>query len=197
MKTKNILFLLPLILCASLTFSPVLAEEPAAPVPAAQPEAKAPEAKAEPAKAAEDYDWKIGEKITPEKIAEIVANAIAASGQKGSFWLNPSLWEVVFTIVMLILGVLATKFGWDKAKWGKIIKSVETAVNTVYVEFIREAKLKNVDHKLTKEETQEALKRAWELTKDDLAKQGIDLAKWITQEYFPVIVDKVIKLVKK
>lgn len=198
MKTKILLFLLPLLLIASPIYTTVLAEEPAkAEVPAA-PEAKAPEAKAaEPAKTAEEYDWKIGEKITPEKVAEIVANAIAAAGQKGSFWLNPSLWEVVFTIVMIILGILATKFGWDKAKWGKVIKAVETAVRTVYVELVREAKLKNVDHKLTKEETLEALEMAWKLTKEDLAKQGIDLAVWITKEYFPTVVDKVIKLVKK
>jgi Sec-independent protein translocase protein TatA len=209
MKTKYLILSLTTIIALSL-YAPLLninddvlvqtvaAEEVAPPAAPAQPEAKAPAAKAEePAKKAEDYDWKIGDKVTPEKIAEIVANAIAAAGQKGSFWLNPSLWEVIFTIVMIIIGILATKFGWDKAKWGKIIKAVETAVRTVYIEFVREAKLKNVDHKLTKEEVEESLKRAWDLTKDDLAKQGIDLAVWITKEYFPTIVDKVIKLVKK
>lgn len=196
MKTKMLLFLLPLLLIASPLYTTVLAEEPVKAEAPAEPEAKAPEVKAEPVKAAE-HDWKIGDKITPELIAELVANVFAATQQKGSFWLNPALWEVVFTIVMIILGILAAKFGWNKAKWGKIIKAVETAVHTVYTEFIREAKLKNVDHKLTKEETLQALEMAWKLTKEDLAKQGIDLAVWITKEYFGVVVDKCIKLVKK
>jgi len=146
----------------------------------------------------DEYNWDIGEKLDSKTVGKIISEAIAASQNKGSFWRNPALWEVVFTIVMLVLGFLAAKFGWNKKKWGKIIKAVEKAVNTVYVEFVREAKLKQKEAggKLSKEDMKKAIEDAWNMTKDDLKDQGIDLAKWIAREYFPVIVDKVIKKAK-
>lgn len=157
------------------------------------------EEKAEkPAEKKEEYDWKIGEKLDAKTVTKIVSDAVAASQQKGSFWRNPALWEVVFTIVMIVVGFIAAKLGWKKKKWGKIIQAVEKAVNTIYVEFIREAKLKakEAGGKLSKEDMKKALEDAWNMTKDDLKAQGIDLAKWVAKEYFPVIVDKILKAVK-
>ena len=165
----------------------VCAEEPAAEQPAERAE--------EPAKG-EDHDWKIGEELDGETLTKIITAAAAAAQQKGSFWRNPALWEVVMTILLVVLGSVAGYFGWKKKKWGKIIQAVEKGVNTVYVEFVREAKLRNKDHKLSKEEMLKAIETAWNMTKADLLAQSIDLAKWIAREYFPVVVDKILKAVK-
>lgn len=139
----------------------------------------------------------IGKKVDADLVKEIVTNAVEASKQKGSFWRNPALWEVIMAIIAAIVGFFAAKYKWTKQKWGKIIKSAEVAINTVYREFIREAKARNEDGKLTADEIKEALGKAWELTKEDLKKQGIELAKYVSQEYFPVLVDKVLKAFKK
>jgi hypothetical protein len=168
-------------------------EEP----PKAEEKAEEPKKEEKEEKKAEEYDWKIGEKLDGKTVTKIITDVVEATKQKGSFWRNPALWEVVFTVVMIVLGILAAKFGWKKKKWGKIIQAVEKAVTTIYVEFVREAKLKNKDNKLTKDEMMKALEDAWNMTKDDLKNQGIDLAKWVAKEYFPVIADKVIKGLKK
>jgi Sec-independent protein translocase protein TatA len=199
MKKLTLIFTF-LAVFALVGLAPALAEEPAEKPPTAKTE-KATDTKTEKTTDTkkEDTDEDIGQKLDSETVGELIANAIAASQNKGSFWRNPALWEVVFTIIMLILGFLAAKFGWNKKKWGKIIKSVEKAVNTVYVEFVREAKLKakEAGGKLSKEDMKKALGDAWEMTKEDLQKQGIDLAKWVAKEYFPVVVDRIIKKVKK
>jgi len=186
-----------LIIALLLFVTPVLAEEPAAAPPADKPAAEAPAEKPAADDAKKTDDWKIGKDLDGETITKIITDLAEASKQKGSFWRNPSLWEAVWLIVLVVLGFLATKFGWKKKKWGKIIQSVEKAVNTIYVEFVREAKLKNEDGKLSKEEMKKALEDAWNMTKEDLLAQGIDLAKWIAKEYFPVVVDKILKTVKK
>lgn len=162
--------------------------------PAAAPEAKAdpkPEAKAEPAK-----DTKIGKELDQETIANLIQLIGEASKQKGSFWLNPSLWEIVFTIIMLILGFFAAKYKWDQKSWGSALKIVEQAVNEVYREFIREAKAKNADGKLSKEEINGALDLAWKKAVEIGKSQGVDLAKFVAKEYFPVVCDKIITAMK-
>ena len=185
-----------LLLVLTLFVSPILAEEPIATPPADQPAAAAPANK--PADGAELPPGEMEGKLDSDTITKLMADIVAAAGQKGSFWRNPGLFDLVFTLLTVILGALAVHFGLRKKKWWKIIQAVEKAVNTVYVEFIRDLKLKNKESggKLTADQMKEALDRAWNLTKADLEVQGIDLAKWIAKEYFPVVVDKILKMVK-
>jgi len=164
------------------------------------PPADAPAEKVEkPAdeKSAAEAEVEIGKKLDADTVTEIVTDVVKAIGAGKDFWRTPSFWEAIWLVVLVVLGLLAAHFGWKKKKWAKIIQAVEKGVNTVYVEFIREAKATAADGKLTNEQMKEALDKAWQLTKDDLLKQGIDLAKWITREYFPVVVDKILKAVKK
>lgn len=186
MKTHPLAILLFSIafLVAIFTALPVCAQE--------APPAEKVEAPAEPATADEP-------KLDADTVEKMMQDLFSALQQKGSFWRNPGLFDLVFTLLTIIIGAIATKYGLDKKKWWKIIKAVEKAVQTVYVEFIRDLKLKNKESggKLTADQMKEALQRAWDLAKDDLAQQGIDLAKWIAKEYFPVVVDKIIKTLKK
>lgn len=196
MKSKFALVLIPLLFAFYLFATPcilpsTLGEESPA-------DEKSDENSEKPSdKKKEDYDWKIGKDLDGETITKVITDLAEAAQQKGSFWRNPSLWEAVWLVVLVVLGFLAAKFGWKKKKWGKVIQAVEKAVNTIYIEFVREAKLKNEDGKLSKEEMKKALEDAWNMTKEDLLSQGIDLAKWISKEYFPVVVDKILKTVKK
>jgi len=191
LKALSLLFVL------SLLAMPVLAQEAPAVPPVDKPTIEAPADKADVPAEKTEADWKIGKDLDGETITAILTNLAEAAQQKGSFWRNPSLWEAIWLVVLVVLGFLAAKFGWKKKKWGKIIQAVEKAVNTTYVEFIREAKLKSPDHKLSKEDMKKALEDAWNMTKADLMSQGIDLAKWVAKEYFPVIVAKILKAVKK
>jgi hypothetical protein len=168
-------------------------EQPAA--PAAAP-AVAPEAKAE-VKADAPKDAKIGKELDQETIANLIQLIGEAAKQKGSFWLNPSLWEIGFTILLLVLGAIATKYGWDQKSWGNIIKIISQAVSEVEREFIREAKAKSADGKLTKEEVGEALEKAWAKALEIAKTQGIDLVKYVSKEYFPVLVERLIALTQK
>ena len=193
------LSMLMMALLVAFCFAPMaIAEEPP---PADKP--KAEEKADKPAdvekKEGEEYDWKIGEKITGEFITNLVENIVSATQQKGSFWRNPALWEVVLAIVLAILGIVAAKLGWNKKKWGHIIKVVQSNVQTVYMNWVREAKVKAKEKggKLSKEDMLKALQEAWDLSKQQLMNEGIDLAKWIAREYFPVIVNKLIKTAKK
>jgi len=185
-----------IIVLLMFSFAPMLVAQdvdPEAPVVVVAPAEKADVVPAEKAD-----DWEIGKDLDGETITKILTNLAEAAQQKGSFWRNPSLWEAVWLIILVVLGFLAAKFGWKKKKWGKIIQAVEKAVNTTYVEFVREAKLKQGSGgKLSKDDMKKALEDAWDMTKADLLAQGIDLSKWIAKEYFPVVVDKILKAVKK
>jgi len=179
----------------------LLAEEPpAAEKPADKPEAKPAEKTDEkPAEGDKDYDWKIGEKLDGDAITKLFELVSEAASQKGSFWRNPALWELALMVVLLVLGALAAHFGWKKKKWGKIIVAIQTAVQTIYMEWVRDAKIKakEAGGKLSKEDMLKALNEAWDLTKKDLMNQGIDLAKWITKEYFGSLVNSIIQKAKK
>ncbi len=202
MKNLKIPILMALLLAFILAPAPMLLAEELPPVgeieaPAEKIEApaeKEAEAVAEPEK---EYD--IGKKLDGDTITQLITLISEAATQKGSFWRNPSLWEAFWLAILLILGALATYFGWKKKKWGKIIVSIQTAVNTIYVEWVREAKLKakGAGGKLSKEDMLKALEEAWEMTKKDLLAQGIDLAKWIAKAYFPTIVNSLLQKAKK
>jgi hypothetical protein len=170
----------------------LLAEEPP---PAEKVEAPA-EKKAE---AVPEKEYDIGKKLDGETVTKLITLISEAATQKGSFWRNPSLWEAIWLIVLLILGALAAYFGWKKRKWGKIIVAIQKAVNTIYIEWVREAKLKakQTGGKLSKEDMLKALQEAWDMTNKDLLAQGINLAKWITREYFPTIVNSILQKAKK
>lgn len=188
---KNLKIPLLMIILFAFILAPMsvlLAEEPAP----ASPVEKADEPKA-------DEDADIGKKLDGDTITELITLISEAATQKGSFWRNPSLWEAIWLIALLILGVLAVHFGWKKKKWGKILAAIQKAVSTIYIEWVREAKLKakEAGGKLSKEDMLKALDEAWEMTKKDLLAQGIDLAKWIAKEYFPTIVNSILQKAKK
>ena len=130
MKTK----IFALLMILSLFAAPVLAEEP--------PPAEKAEAPAEKAEGEKADDWKIGEKLDGENITKLITKFAEASQQKGSFWRNPSLWEAIWLLILIILGAIASYFGWKKKKWGKVIVAIQTAVSTIYLEWVRDAKVK-------------------------------------------------------
>ena len=113
--------------------------------------------------------------------------------------------------VNLILGVVGILAGlafkiWlaVKAKYklaegnkGKAFEIAEQAVKQTYDTIVREAKSKAADGKLSKEDITDALNNAWANAVNIGKEKGFDFAKHVAREYFPVLVDKAIKLVKK
>jgi len=101
------------------------------------------------------------------------------------------------TLILIIWGVVKAKYHLAEGKKGKIFESVEEGVKNSFDIFVKETKDKNEDGKLSKDEIQTALDIAWNKSKEVAKQKGIDLAKELSREYFPVLVDKVIKSLKK
>jgi hypothetical protein len=190
MKPKHLLILIPLLFAFYLFATPglipiTLGEEP----PAAEQPADKPEAK--PAdKAADTAEAKPAEKA--EEKADEKKEDDAASG----IW-NPSLWEVVGSIIVIIWGLIVAKFKLKEGKKKTITQAFEAAVQDTYTEFVRGLKTGREDGKLTKEEVKKAQGMAWEKAKEFLKTKGIDLGKEVATEYGPVIVTKIVQLFKK
>ena len=108
---------------------------------------------------------------------------------------------LVFKIVVIVVPVLwalvKTKLKLDNDKAAKITGIVEIAVQETYFEFVREVKKNSSDGKLTAVEIKDARKKAWEKAKEIGKKQGLELAGCVAEEYFPVLIDKAIKKLKK
>lgn len=112
---------------------------------------------------------------------------------------NPSLWEAIAGIIVLIWGLVTA---WLKLKDAdgtkkKITMAFEAAVQDTYTEFIRETKAKATDGKLSKEDVKKAQGMAWDKAKEILGTQGVDLGKEVIKEYGPVLVTKIVGLFKK
>ncbi len=111
--------------------------------------------------------------------------------------------ELVKIILWIIGTVVAMIWGWAKARWhlkeGKrkvIVSIVEEAVIKTYDEFVRALKAKG-EGKLDTKDIKAARDAAWRRAKKIGKEKGIDFAKEVAKEYFPVLIDKVIKSVKK
>lgn len=179
MKPKHLLILIPLLLVINLLCHPTIlwGEEPppAEKVEApAETKAEAPAAKKEAEKPAEDPKEEEASKI----------------------W-NPSLWEIVGGIIVLIWGVIVAKLKLKEGKKKKITMAFEAAVQDTYTDFVRDLKKGKSDGNLTKEEVKKAQGMAWGKAKVTLQDQGIDLGKEVIAEYGPVIVTKIVQLFKK
>ena len=124
--------------------------------------------------------------------------APAEEKEASKLW-NPSLWEAIAGIIVLIWGLVTA---WLKLKDAdgtkkKITMAFEAAVQDVYTEFVRETKAGAGDGKLSKEDVKKAQGMAWDKAKDILAGQGVNLGKEVMVEYGPVLVTKIVGLFKK
>lgn len=128
----------------------------------------------------------------------VIEKPVEEPKEASKLW-NPSLWEAVAGIIVLIWGLIV---GWAKLKdkegtKKKITMAFEAAVQDTYTELIRDLKKSKEDGKLTKDEVKQAQQMAWSKAKDILQAQGIDLGKEVIVEYGPVLVTKIVQLFKK
>lgn len=112
--------------------------------------------------------------------------------------------ELVKLILWIIGTIVGVVWGWAKARYhlkegkkAKLIEITEKAVLQIYEEFVREAKALSEDGKLSMEDITLARGQAWNRACDIAKGHGIDFAKEVSLHYFPVIIDKIIKSVKK
>jgi hypothetical protein len=106
---------------------------------------------------------------------------------------------VIPIIAFSIWGIIKAKLKLNKGKQAKITAIIEQAVVEVYMEFVRVLKRGETgeqNNKLTIAQINEARRRAWLKAIEIAKREGINLANEIDENYFPVLIDKIIKSLK-
>ena len=126
------------------------------------------------------------------------AAAVAAEAAAEPVWYgNVQLWEAVAGIVVVVWGVIKTRYALKK-KWGdETVEFLEMGVQKTYDTFVREAKAKNPKHKLTKEQVTQARDKAFAAAKEFAKAKGIDLAKRVVADRVPVLITGIVNRLKK
>jgi hypothetical protein len=110
--------------------------------------------------------------------------------------LSVDLWEVCAAAIIAVWGIIKVYLIKKNKKLSKIIEAVEIATTELYTE-ARKAKMTDPKNKLPvakiKEFKASAIARASEI----LETYGIDLFSELTEEYVPVMIDKVVQSLKK
>jgi len=133
----------------------------------------------------------------PVTTTETVKEATDPSGWLETLLGNEAIFGAIVSGVLLLWGILKAKLHLKDTKWAKVLETVEQAVAEVYHEYIRDLKTGRADGKLTKEEIDEAHKKAWERAKTIGKEKGLDVAKEVSQAYFPVLIKKVLGKISK
>ncbi len=105
--------------------------------------------------------------------------------------------KIVAILIPIVWAIIKVKFHFDNEKNAAVMVIVEQAVNEVYLEFVREAKDKDENGKLSLEEIKIARDKAWTKALEIASSRGVNLVEEVGKEYFPVLIDKVIKSVQK
>jgi hypothetical protein len=112
------------------------------------------------------------------------------------FLASPAVMSVIAIIIGALWGYFKRKVlkeeGWIK----EVSMLAETAVTTVYLDFVRELKIKSEDGKLTIEEKREALDKALKKIKELAQERGIALAKKYSDDILKMILERAISKLK-
>ena len=116
---------------------------------------------------------------------------------------NQGLVELILEVFALVFGLV---WSWVQTqKWfvakkdSKIVAIIEKAVQQVYDEFVREIKYGpdgKTREKLTVVQICEARDKAWAKAEEIAKAEGLNFAKAVTTEYWPILLDKVINGIK-
>jgi len=78
----------------------------------------------------------------------------------------------------------------------RAVETIQQVAEELYVETVRDLKAKTEDGKLSQKDIQNLQSTAWTRTQEKLKAEGIELGKIIAKEFFPVVLSRVITLVK-
>ncbi len=106
--------------------------------------------------------------------------------------LNENLLAAVVGVAACVFGVVKRFEIVKKMKLDKVVTFIEAGVQITYENYVRVLKNSREDGKLTAAERSYAVKKALEHAKAYAAKEGIVLTKFYSEEYLPVIVEKII-----
>ena len=130
--------------------------------------------------------------------------AAAALGAEAAVAMDPPvwygdvrLWELVVSIVVVVWGILKAKYNLE-ARWGvELTELLEMGAQKAYDEFVRDAKMKAPNGKLSAAQIREARDRAWVAAKEYARERGIDLAKKVAAEKVPLLITQVVNKLKR
>ncbi len=126
-----------------------------------------------------------------------MAVAAEAAAAPTVWYGDVKLWELVFSIVVVIWGAVKTKYHFDEKLGKEVTELLEMGAQKAYDEFVRDAKNKNPKGKLTAAQIKEARDKAWEAAKEFGKQRGIDLAKKVAAERIPVLISNVVNKLKR
>jgi len=99
---------------------------------------------------------------------------------------------LVVALILAGIGIIKKRAG-DKANANAVaLEAVEVGVRDTYEYYVRDLKKAAEDGKLTESERLEAQRRALKRATDYAAAQGVVLAKVYTEEYLPVLIERVV-----
>jgi len=105
---------------------------------------------------------------------------------------RPEAQTIVIAVIAFVFGLVKKIESVKKWKLGVALNSIEAGVMDTYKTYVRNLKDSNADGKLTKAEKEEALRRAIEKAKEFAKDEGLDLLKYYSKEFLPVIIEKII-----
>lgn len=132
-------------------------------------------------------------------LAALFLPVVALAAETGSqpvWYGNVQLWEILATVVVAVWTVVKAKYHLDE-KWdSELMGFLEHGARVAYDTFVREAKAKAPDGKLTQAQITEAREVAFNAAKELAKQKGIDLAKRVAAEKVPLLINKVVARLK-
>jgi len=99
---------------------------------------------------------------------------------------------LVVALILAVIGIIRKRQG-DRANANSVaLEAVEVGVRDTYEYYVRDLKQAAADGKLTESERLEAQRRALKRATDYAAAQGVVLTKVYTEEYLPVLIERVV-----
>ena len=110
-----------------------------------------------------------------------------------SLELAATIASTAYAVWKLIVTVSKLYEAHEDRTWEKILRSVNAAVNTVYVEVVRDAKLGNADGKLTPIQRRNARTNAAVIAADICDSYNIDLKEKLPPDELMTLIDDVVR----
>lgn len=106
--------------------------------------------------------------------------------------LNENLLAVVVGVGACVFAGLKKMSLVRKLKLDKVVEFIEAGVQITYENYVRVLKNSREDGKLTAAERSYAVNKALEHARTFAAKEGINMLNYYSQEYLPVLVEKIV-----
>ncbi len=125
------------------------------------------------------------------------ALVMAAEAAADPVWYGDvRLWEILASIVVAVWGIVKVKYKLGEMMGEKVTKFLEMGVQHTYDAFVREAKAKSPEGKLTPAQVVEARTKAFEAAKEFAREKGVDLVKKVAVERLPVLITGIVNRIK-